>query len=225
MEYSEILDQLESLSNPKTVDGMARFGITPQKGYCVSIPNLRGIARGTNANHELAGWLWLNGSREARILASMIDDPQIVTEEQMEKWGGEFDYWEICDQVCMNLFQKTPMAWQKATEWSTRKDESHKRAAFVLMSRLAVTEKKAPDEKFEAFLPLIKNEAIDERNMVKKAVNWALRQIGKRNLKLNAEAIQIAEEIYQIDSKSAKWIASNALRELKSGAVQNRLRK
>lgn len=225
MEYSDILDQLESLTDPKTVEGMAKFGITPQKVYGVSIPNLRGIARGTNTNHELAGWLWVNGSREARILASMIDDPQLVTEDQMERWGGEFDYWEICDQVCMNLFQKTPMAWQKATEWSTRQDESHKRAAFVLMSRLAVTEKKAPDEKFEAFLPLIKNEATDERNMVKKAVNWALRQIGKRNLKLNAKAIQVAEEIHQMDSKSAKWIASNALRELKSGAVQNRLRK
>ena len=224
MEYSEILDQLESLANPKAVAGMARFGITPEKSYGISMPMLRHVARGIGKNHELAGWLWLNGSRETRILASLIDDPGLVTEEQMERWAGKFDYWEICDQVCVNLFRKTRFVWQKTVEWSSREDESHKRAAFVLMTRLAVSDKKAPDEQFEPFFPLIKREAGDERNMVKKAVNWALRQIGKRSLNLNALAIETAEEIRQMNSKTAKWIASDALRELESEAVQKRLR-
>ncbi len=225
MEYNEILDQLESMADPKMVAGMARFGITPQKAYGVSMPDLRHMAKGIGTNHELAGWLWLNGSREARILASLIDDPKLVTEEQMEKWAEEFDYWEICDQVCVNLFRKTSLVWQKAIEWSGREDESHKRAGFVLMTRLAVSDKKASDEQFAPFFPLIIREANDERNLVKKAVNWALRQIGKRNLNLNAKAIEVAEEIGQMSSKTAKWIASDALRELKSEAVQKRLMK
>ena len=225
MEYGEIIDQLESLADPAAVAGMAKFGITPEKAYGVSIPDLRHIARGIGKNHELAGWLWINGSREARILAGLIDDPVQVTEEQIEGWAGEFDYWEICDQTCANLFQKTSFAWQKAAEWSSREDESHKRVAFVLMARLAVSDKKAPDEQFEPFLSLIKREAGDERSMVKKALNWALRQIGKRNLSLNDRAIETAGEILKMDSKMAKWIASDALRELRSEAVQNRLRK
>lgn len=223
MEYSEILDHLESLADPKAVEGMAKFGITPEKAYGVSMPVLRDIAKGMRKSHELAQWLWLNGSRETRILASLVDDPKLVTEEQMERWASEFDYWEICDQVCMNLFQKIPLVWQKASEWSSREDESHKRAAFVLMSRLAVKEKKAPDEQFEAFLPLIKREADDDRNMVKKAISWALRQIGKRNLNLNAKAIETAEEIQKMDSKAAKWIASDTLRELRSDKIKQRL--
>ena len=225
MEYSELLEHLESLADPKVVKGMARFGITPQKCYGITMPNLRDIAKVVGKDHELAGYLWRNGSREARILASLIEDPKLVTEQQMEKWAGEFDYWEICDQVCINLFRKTSFAWQKSIEWSTRKDESHKRAGFVLMTRMAVSDKKADDEQFEPFFPLIKQESTDDRNLVKKAVNWALRQIGKRNLNLNAKAIQLAEEIQEIDSKTAKWIASDALRELKSDAVQKRLRK
>ncbi len=225
MEYSEFLDQLESLANPEAVRKMAKYGITPDKAYGVSIPDLRGIADVIEKNHELAGWLWLNGSRETRILAGMVDDPLQVTEEQMERWAGEFDYWEICDQCCMNLFEKTPLAWQKAVEWSGREDESHKRAGFVLMARLVVSDKKAADEKFEPFLQLITKEAGDDRNLVKKAINWALRQIGKRNLNLNARAIETAEGIKAMDSRAAKWVASDALRELKSEAVQKRLRK
>lgn len=225
MQYSEIIESFESLANPAAVEWMARFGITPQKAYGISVRDLRDIAKGIGRNHELAGWLWLNGSREARILASMIADPEEVTEEQMERWAGEFDYWEICDQCVGNLFRKTRFAYGKAMEWSSRDDASHKRAGFVLMARLAVSDKSAPDSRFEPFFRAIIEAAPDERNLVKKAVNWALRQIGKRSPGLNARAIETAEGMKAMDSRSAKWNAGNALRELRSEAVQQRLRK
>lgn len=225
MQYEEIIKQLQALSNPEAVAGMARFGITPQNTYGVSIPNLRKMAKEIGKNHLLAQQLWARDSRETRILASMIDDPKLVTEEQMESWVKEFDYWEICDQCCMNLFEKTGFAYQKGVEWSAREEEFVKRTGFVLMARLAVSDKKAKDDQFEAFLPIIKREATDNRNFVKKAVNWALRQIGKRNLNLNRKAIETAQEIQTMDSKSAQWIASNAIRELTSEAVQERLQR
>ncbi len=225
MEYSEVIEQLESMASSQKADGMARYGIVDKQVYGISIPDLRFLAKGIGRNHGLAEHLWCNGSREARILASMIDDPELVSEDQMESWGGEFDYWEVCDQVCANLFQKTPLVWQKALEWSQRQDASYKRAGFVLMARLAVADKKAPDENFGPFLIIIKDQAGDERNLVKKAINWALRQIGKRNAELNLEAIRVAREIKEMDSRSAKWIASDALRELQSEAVQRRLGK
>lgn len=225
MDYSEIIDQLESMANPQALKGMAKYGITPKKAYGVSIPDLRYLARGIGKDHELAGWLWINGAREARILASLVDEPEMVTEQQMEKWAADFDYWEICDQVCMNLFGKTSLVWQKAIEWSEREDESYKRAGFVLMTRIAISDKKASDEQFEVFFPLIIKHSVDQRNLVKKSVNWALRQIGKRNFKLNCRAIETAEEIQKMNSKAAKWVASHAIRELKSESVQKRLSK
>lgn len=223
MEYSEILEHLESLADPRAVKGMARYGITPEKAYGVSIPNLRAIARAAGTNHELAQWLWRNGSRETRILAGMIADPKLLTEAEMERWAAEFTYWEICDQCCLNLFKRSPLAWQKAAEWSAREEPSYRRAAFVLMACLAVSEKQAPDERFEPFFPLIAAAAVDERPMVKKAVNWALRQIGKRSPELNARAIALAESLQRMDSRAARWIAADALRELRSEAVQRRL--
>ncbi len=225
MQFSKIIEKLKSLSNPKAIDGMAKYGITPRKTYGVSIPNLRKVAKEIGVNHVLALRLWEMELRETRILASMIDDPEMVTEEQMEKWVKDFDYWEICDQCCMNLFEKTKFAYQKAIEWSSRDEEFVKRAGFVLMARLAVSDKKADDKQFEKFFPIIKIESTDNRNFVKKAVNWALRQIGKRNQNLNRKAIEIAKEIQKIDSKSAKWIASDAIRELTSEAVRGRLKK
>ena len=186
-------------------------------------PHLRAIAKEYRRNHNLALALWKINNRETRILATMIDDPKQLTEDQMEAWAMEFDYWEICDQACMNLFEKHPLAWQKAIEWSGHVDKGKKRAAFVLMARLAVSDKKAPDENFIPFFSLILRESTDERNLVKKAVNWALRQIGKRNKVLNQKAIPVAEKIAALDSKSACWIAADALRELKSDAVQKRL--
>lgn len=223
MQFEEIINELKSLSNPEDVEGMARFGITPKKTFAVKIPELRRMAKKTGRDHPLAEKLWAADYRETRILACMVEDPQLVTEEQMDNWALEFDFWEICDQCCMNLFEKTSFAYQKAVEWSSCQEEFVKRAGFTLMARLAVSDKKAADEKFGQFFPLIIRESIDDRNYVKKAVNWALRQIGKRNKDLNKKAIEIAEEIQKVEVKSAKWVASDALRELKSEKVQQRL--
>ena len=219
----KINGQLKALSNPDAIPFMAKFGITPDHIYGVKIPQLRQLAKSYRKDHELALALWKIDNRETHILASMIDDPKQLTENQMEAWAASFDYWEICDQVCMNLFEKHPLAWQKAVEWSNHTDPGKKRAAFVLIARLAVSDKKAPDERFMPFFPLIIQESTDENNLVKKAVNWALRQIGKRNFALNRQAINVAEEIRQIDSKSAHWIATDAIRELRSEAIQQRL--
>jgi len=225
MNYYEIIQKLESLSSPEDVEGMVRFGINPKKTYAVRIPELRKIAKKTGKNHELAAKLWEAGYRETRILACMIDDPKQVTSSQMDKWAAEFDYWEICDQCCMKLFSKTPHAYEKVFQWSQNEEEFIKRSAFALIAVLAVHDKKAADEKFEQFFPLIVREATDNRNYVKKGVNWALRHIGKRNIKLNEKSILVAVEIQKIQSKSAKWIASHALRELQSEKVKEKLLK
>jgi 3-methyladenine DNA glycosylase AlkD len=224
MHCKDILQQLKSLSNPEAVAGMARFGINPSNTYGVSVPALRKMARETGKDHALAQQLWSSGIHEARILAGMIDIPDMVSEKQMESWAADFDSWDVCDQVCSNLFDKTDFAYQKTVEWSNRKEEFVKRAGFVLMAALAVHDKKANDKEFLKFLPIIKREAADDRNFVKKSVNWALRQIGKRNLSLNKAAIETAKEIQGIDSKAARWIASDALRELTDEKVQKRVR-
>ncbi len=204
---------------------MARFGINPENTYGISIPNLRKIAKDVGKDHSLAQQLWLSGIHEARILASMVDELEVVTEEQVESWVRDFNSWDVCDQCCMNLFDKLPFAFEKAIELSKKEAEFEKRAGFALMACLAWHDKEASDKKFKAFFPHIKEGATDGRNYVKKAVNWALRQIGKRNLNLNKAAIKTAKEIQQIDAKSAKWIASDAIRELTSEAVQDRLQR
>ena len=224
MQYDAILKRLKSLSNSKAVEGMARFGINPQNTYGVSIPNLRKMAKEIGKDHFLSQQLWNSGIHEARILASMIDEPNQVTKKQMDRWIKDFDSWDVCDQCCMNLFSKTPMAWEKAIEWTKREKEFEKRAGFVLMACLAWYEKEATDKKFLVFLPAIKREANDNRNYVKKAVNWALRNIGKRNLNLNMQAIETAKEIQKTGSKSAKWIARDAIKELTGNATQKRLK-
>ena len=203
--------------------GMGRFGINPANAYGVSVPNLRRIAKDTGKSHELAQQLWESNIHEARILAGMIDEPQKVTEGQMEAWVRGFDSWDVCDQCCLNLFAKTGFAYQKAAEWSADEGEFVKRAGFALMACLAVGDKQAGDAQFEAFLPLIKRESGDNRNYVKKAVNWALRQIGKRNPTLNRRAVETAQEVKSMGSTSARWIAADAIRELTSEAVQKRL--
>lgn len=212
------------MSNPEAASGMARYGIsTKNVAYGIRIPDLRRMAKEIGRNHPLAQQLWASDIHEAKILAGMIDDPRMATEEQMERWVKDFDNWEICDQCCTNLFEKTKFGYQKCVQWSVRKEEFVKRAGFVLMACLAVSDKKADDEQFEQFFPIIKREATDDRNYVKKAVNWALRQIGKRNLSLNSRATETARDIHRMDSRSAKWIASDAIRELTSKAVQKRL--
>ena len=202
---------------------MARFGIQASKAYGVRMPELTRIARTARYDHELAEELWQHGYTETRILACMIDDPKQVTEDQMERWVQEFNSWDVCDQCCMKLFRKTPYAYQKIDEWSSREEEFVKRAAFTLIATLAVHDKKAPDMKFIELFPVIIAASGDGRNFVKKAVNWALRQIGKRNQNLNRKAIDVAREIDKLDSKSAKWIAKDALRELEGEKVQKRL--
>jgi len=224
LEANEVLRRLKSHSNPEAVKGMARFGINPRRTYGVPIPVLRRMAQELGKSHSLALELWESGIHEARILASMIDVPDKVANNQMQKWVKDFDSWDVCDQCCSNLFDKTKTAYQKAFEWSSRREEFAKRAGFALMAALAFHDEEAPNAKFLKFLKAIKREAIDDRNFVRKAVNWALRQIGKRNLELNRAAIRTAKEIRKMESKSARWIASDALRELTSVSVHKRLR-
>ena len=223
MQYEDILNQLQALADPEAVAGMAKFAVGGQHTLGISIPTLRKMAKAAGKNHELARQLWNSGIHEARILATMIEEPKKVTEVQMEAWVSEFDSWDLCDQCCLNLFRRTPFAFPKAQEWSSRSEEFVKRAAFALMATLAVHDKQAGDDSFAPFLAIIQREATDERNFVKKAVNWALRQIGKRNLSLNEAAIQTAREIQQLESKSARWIGADALRELTSDKVPQRL--
>jgi len=223
-QYNQILKKLKSCADKENVAGMARYGINPENTFGVKIPILRRMAKEIGKNHTLALNLWSSKIHEARILAGMIDDPKSVSEGQAEKWVKDFDSWDVCDQVCMNLFDKTEFAYKKAVEWSNKDEEFVKRAGFVLMACLSVHDKTAGDERFIQFFENIKKESTDGRNFVKKALNWALRQIGKRNLVLNKQAIKLAEEILDMDSKSAKWIASDALKELKSKSVQERLK-
>jgi len=220
-----VLRELRAFANPSNVVGMARFGITAEKVLGISTPVLQRMARKIGRNHALALELWKSGVFEARCVAALIDDPRLVTEEQMERWVRDFDNWAVCDNCCGRLFDKTFLAYGKASEWSRRDEEYVKRAAFSLMAVLAVHDKHAADVKFLKFLPLIQRQSSDERNFVKKAVSWALRQIGKRNVALNKAAIKTAQEIRKTDSPSARWIAADALRELRSEAVQRRLRK
>ncbi len=219
----DVLKEFNKLSSPKSLEGMARFGIKPKQALGISIPKLRKLAKEIGKNHKLALQLWKSGIHEARILAGLIDEINKVTDKQMDSWIKGFDSWDVCDLVCANLFDKTPFAFRKAIEWTKRKKEFEKRAGFALMACLAWHDKSAGDNKFVKFFPAIKRESIDERNYVKKAVNWSLRQIGKRNKNLNKEAIKVALTIQKIESKSARWIANDALRELKSEAVQKRL--
>jgi len=219
----KVLKKLEAKAKPDQLAGMARYGIAIEKRLGVSIPELRKIAKQIGKNHDLALEMWKTGISEAMILASMIDEPNKVTEKQMDEWTKDFNSWDVCDQVCMNLFDKHSLVWKKILDWSRRNEEFVKRAAFALLACLAVHNKEASDQKFIDFLPVIKREATDNRNYVKKAINWALRNIGKRNPNLNKAAITFTREIQQIDSKASRWIASNAIKELESDAVQKRL--
>jgi len=211
---AEVLARLRSMARPGGREGMARFGINPDRALGVRIPDLRTLAREIGTDHPLALRLWRTGVHEARILAGMIDDPARVTERQMESWARSFDSWDLCDQVCMNLFDKAPLAWSKAAEWAGRDEEFVKRAGFALMACLAVHDKGAGDEAFRRFLPSIEREAGDDRNFVKKAVNWALRQIGKRNGRLRRDVLRVARRLAEADSRAARWVGRDALREL-----------
>jgi len=221
----DVLQQLQSKAHPEQLQGMAKYGMTVEQRLGVSIPDMRKLAKEIGRDHRLALGLWRTGITEARIVASMVGDPAKLTEDQMEDWVIGINSWDVCDQVCMNLFEKSRLAWKKAADWSEREEEFVKRTAFSLIACLAWHDKKASDERFIGLLPLIMRGATDERNFVKKAVNWALRNIGKRNLNLNQAAINAAKAIRRLDSKAARWAASDALRELESEAIQGRLRR
>ncbi|MGW8227152.1 MAG: DNA alkylation repair protein [Anaerolineales bacterium] len=221
----EVMQQLESKAKPDQLEGMARFAIVGEQRMGVSVPDMRKIAKSIGKNHRLALDLWDTGVPEAMIVAGMVAEAEKLTEEQMEDWVVNINSWDICDQVCMNLFEKTPLAEKKIIDWSAREEEFVKRAAYALIACLAWHDKSAGDDEFTKYFPLIVAGSTDERNFVKKAVNWALRNIGKRNRKLNEAAIVTAYQIQELDSRSARWIASNALRELESDKVQERLRK
>ena len=218
------LDLLQSDARPGEVAGMARFGINPEGRLGLSVPAMRRIAKTLGRDHELALALWNTGLPEARIVAGMLAEPAKLTSSQMDDWVKGFASWDVCDQVCGSAFQASPLAWLKVAEWAESNEEFIRRAAFALLATLSVHDKKARDDRFTALLPLIETAAGDERNFVKKAVNWALRTIGKRNLALNSAAIETARRIQQQGTRSARWIAADALRELTSEAVQARLR-
>ena len=218
-----VLTTLGAKARPDQVAGMARYGISAKGRLGVAVPDMRKLAKELGKNHQLALDLWQTGSPEAMIVAGMIADPAQLTEAQMEAWVVEIDSWDVCDQTCMNLFERSPLAWQKIRDWSEREEEFVKRTAFALLACLAWHNKKAEDGQFIALLPVIRAGATDNRNFVKKAVSWALRNIGKRNPNLNRAALETAREIQQLDSKVAAWVAADAIRELKSDAVRKRL--
>ena len=222
---NSILKLIKSHASPDGVKGMERFGIVAKNAYGLSTPLLKSLAKDIGKNHNLALELWATEIYDARVIAILIDEPNKIPEEQLEAWVNDFDSWAICDGACMHLFDKTPFAWKKAIEWSKRKEEYVKRAGFTLMATVAIHDKKAPDAELEKFFPHIIKGATDERNFVKKAVNWALRQIGKRNFALNAKAIELSLQIQKLDTSSTRWIAADALRELRSDSVQARLKK
>jgi 3-methyladenine DNA glycosylase AlkD len=223
MNVEEVLEKLKSKARPDQLEGMARYGMVSEGRLGLSIPELRKMAKEIGKDHKLALELWASGLQEARILAAMIDRPEEVTEEQMERWVRDIDSWDVCDQVCMNLFERVPFARRKISEWARREEEFVKRTAYSLIACLAWHDKKATDEDLMEYLPIIKDGAMDERNFVKKAVNWALRSIGKRNANLNRAAMETAKEIQQMDSRAARWVAADALRELESEAVQRKI--
>jgi 3-methyladenine DNA glycosylase AlkD len=219
----EILTKLKSKAKPDNLPGMARYGINTEKRLGVQIPELRQLAKETGKNHQIALELWQTGIAEARILAAMTDEPEKVTEQQMENWVKDINSWDIDDQITMNLFEKTPLSWKKITDWSQRPEEFVRRTAYSLLACLAWHNKTATDQQFTQLFPVIASGATDERKSIQKAISWALRTIGKRNPQLNRAAIQLAQEIQQTYTKPARWIANDVTRELQSQPVQNRL--
>ena len=219
-----VIAELRTVADPTRLPGMARVGINVDRALGISIPDLRALGRRYGPDDELALDLWRSGIHDARILASMVDDPAEVTREQMEEWVGGFDSWDLCDQVISNLFDLRPFAISVVRAWTKRPEEFVKRAGFAMIAAHTVHDRTAPDRTFSAWFPAIRRGATDDRNYVKKAVSWALRQIGKRNLELNAAAVAEAETLAMSDIPSARWVGRDALRELQGDETQRRLR-
>jgi 3-methyladenine DNA glycosylase AlkD len=214
---TEVLAQLKRKGSKRGVAGMARFGITAKKAYGVSVGDIRALAKAIGTDHDLAGRLFKSGWQEGRMIAVFIDDPELVTPRQMDTWAKGFENWGDCDTACFHLFDKTPHAWKKIEQWSSRKDEFVKRASFALLASVALHDKKAPDAPFLKSLKLIEREAGDDRNFVKKGVSWALRGIGHRNPKLRAAVLKTAARLAKSDVPSARWIGKDAQRDLLRG--------
>jgi 3-methyladenine DNA glycosylase AlkD len=220
-----ILAELEALGRPENVAGMARYGIRSAKALGVPGPVLRATAKRIGRDHDLALALWETGVLEARALGCLIDDPAQVSRRQMQRWAGQFDSWAVCDCACGTLFDRTPFAIEKARAWSRARGEYVKRAGFVLMAALAVHDRRAPDELFLEFLSIVEEQAADGRNMVKKGVNWALRQIGKRNLVLHSAALRSCRRLRETGEPAARWVAADALRELNDERTLERIKR
>ena len=220
-----VLGELRSVADPRVREKMSYFGVNVPQAYGISASVLHALAKHIGKNHSLARELWNTGIHEAKSLATLIGESEKVTATEMEQWVRDFDAWDIVDAACCYLYAQAKPAWSKVEAWSRRNKEFEKRAAFSLMAYLSYKDKEAPDGQFRQCLQIIEREANDDRNFVKKAVNWALRNIGKRSLRLNGDAIRAAERIRRQGTSSARWIASDALRELKSPAVQARLRR
>lgn len=225
MTKNEIVKLLRSWRDPKNIAGMVRFGISAHGTLGVPVPKLRALAKKIKKDHELALELWKTNIHEARILATMIADPVKLTAREADTWVRDFDSWDTCDQACMNILRYAPFAWQRTVVWARDKREFVRRAGFAMIAALASGDKKAPDAQFVKMFPLIKKYSTDERNFVRKAVNWALRGIGKRNIKLNKLAVKVAKEIQKLDSKPARWIANDAIRELTDPVIVRRIKK
>jgi 3-methyladenine DNA glycosylase AlkD len=216
----EIIAHLVSLRDERNIAGMARFGIRPARPLGISVTTLRPLAKKLGRDHALSGELWASGWHEARILAAFVEEPGRVTRRLMDARAAQFDSWDICDQWCLSVFWRTPHAWAKVHQWAGRRAEFVKRAAFSLLAVLAVHDRTAPESAFVDALALVEREACDERNFVKKSVNWALRQIGKRDARLRRAAIATARRIAKQDTPAARWIAADALRELRRGTSE-----
>jgi len=210
----EIVTKLRTMESEENRLGMSRFGINVDRALGIKVTDLRILARRIEKDHDLALQLWETGIHEARLLATMIDDPSAVTDTQMENWAADFNSWDVVDQACNNLFRRTPFAHTKAADWAARDEEFVKRAGFALMAVLAVHDRSSEDTVFHKYLDLVEGESSDERNFVKKAVNWALRQIGKRSPELWEKAMGTIGKIADLDTKGARWIAADARREL-----------
>ena len=223
-EVRSALEWLKSHSTKTTLDGMARYGIPSDKAFGVAMKDMKVLGKKLGRNHEFAAALWDTGAYEARMVCSFVDDPALITAAQMDRWCHDFDNWAICDTICFNLFDRTPHAWAKVTEWSTRRNEFEKRAAFALLWSLSVHDKRADDEQFVRGLVFIERAAADGRNFVKKAVNMALRAIGKRNLALNAAAVDVARRLAGSQESATQWVGRDALKELTSPAVRKRFK-
>ena len=223
MNAGEVLTWLERKGTRRTVDGMARYGLPSDRAFGVTVGTMQAMAKRIGKDHALAAALWKSGWYEARMMAAFVDDPGSVTRRQMNAWAADFDNWGICDTACFHLFDRTPFAWEKARRWSASRREFVKRAGFALMASLVLHDKAAPDARFLALLPLVEKGAQDERNFVKKGVNWALRAIGKRSLWLNTGAVASARRLARSEEPAPRWVGKDALRELAGPKVQARL--